>query len=314
MTFGFPRGYDIEKTAANAFPRAAFDTIEFVYHELSVKGGIRHHLHEFPHSPGAEVEKLGRKAYVITFTSHFHNLPGSELDKQYPELYPTRLRQLRELFEKEKTAELVVPTIGTISAVATSWTQSFSASKPTGESVTLEFVEDQEARAFDDQTTDYGAAQISAVNDQLLAAAALAEFNAAATQSFFQDLNDAITAFQAVASAPDMMARVVEGKLRAIENLCIWGDSQLADLQKPENFLVVQALQDLWLSTKKLANNVVQTRGQLLRYRVPKVMTVGQVSTALYGSSERAVEILQLNAFEDALAIQAGTTVVYAAA
>lgn len=321
MTFSFPAGYDVEKTAANAFAKASFGggvpgpgAVEFAYSELTVKGGIRHALHEFPHSPGAEVEKMGRKAYVITFTCTFHRVPGSELDKQYPELYPTRLRQLREMFEKEITAELVVPTIGTIKAVATSWTQTKRAQETTGEEVSLEFVEDQDTtRAFDDQTSDYGMSKMAEANDALLAAAALADFKKGTTQSIFQDINDAITSVQAVFGQADAYSRLVEGKIQAVVNLCSFADSQVDELQDPTNHLVVDALKDLWLAAQQLAANVVESRMQLREYKVPRLMSVGQIATTLYGSSDRAVDLLQLNAFEDALSVPAGFLVIYLA-
>lgn len=319
MTFSFPAGYDVEKTAANAFAKASFGggvpgpgAVEFAYSELTVKGGIRHALHEFPHSPGAEVEKMGRKAYVITFTCTFHRVPGSELDKQYPELYPTRLRQLREMFEKEITAELVVPTIGTIKAVATSWTQTKRAQETTGEEVSLEFVEDQDTtRAFDDQTSDYGMSKMAEANDALLAAAALADFKKQNAIGFFQQLNDAITAVQGFFGQADAMSRLVEGKIRALDQLISWGDAQVDELQNPTNYLVVNALHDLWGSVRAMQENIVEAREEIRLYKVPRKMSVNQISTAIYGSSERGFELMQLNDFKDTLEVQAGTDVRY---
>lgn len=310
MAFAFPRGFDIE-AAASAFDKASFKEIKFPYTNLSIKGGIRYTQHEFPHSPGSEVEKMGRKAYVITFTCDFHYLPGSELDKQYPELYPTGLRQLRELFEKETTASLVVPTIGTIPAVATSWTQNFSAHTSSGENVSLEFVEDQDAtKSFDDQTLDYGVTKMVEANDQLLAAAALLQSKQLI--SITQAINDAVGSVQAVAGVADAMSQVVKGKIEGVKNLCAMADAQSEDLQNPANHAILEALKQVWLAAVKLAENITQSQKQLLLYTTPRLMGVNEIATAKYGSSARSVEIMQLNNFIDALAIPPGTPVVYA--
>ena len=40
-------------------------------------------------------------------------------------------------------------------------------------------------------------------------------------------------------------------------------------------------------------------------------MTIGQVAVAIYGDSSRAVELMQINPIEDALAIKSGTKLRY---
>jgi hypothetical protein len=301
---------------AASFPKMAFGgdagpRIEFPYSDLSVRGAIRYADHEFPHTPGAELEKQGRKPYVITCTAHFHYVQGSELDKQYPDLYPDRLNALRAMFEKEITDALVVPNIGTVKAVAVNWTQTFNVRTPTGETVQLEFREDQdglESFAVRDAPPDL--TLVLEANEALLAAVALADFKKELTKGVFQEINDAVTAVQAGFGQADAYSRLIEGKIRAVENLCVFADGQLEEMQNPEHHLVLNALKDLWFSSKDLAENVVGA-AELKDYRVPKVMSVGQIAAALYGSTDRTVEILKLNEFADALAIPPGTLVVY---
>lgn len=311
MTFAFQRGFDISGAPSAAFAKASFNDIAFPISNISVRGAIRVAQHEFPHSPGAEVEKMGRKPYVIGFMCPFHYLPGSELDKQYPELYPTKLRNLREFFEKELTGSLVIPTIGTIPAVATNWTQTFDAKVSSGEEVALEFLEDQDAtKSFDDQTLDYGVSKMVEANDQLLAAAAL--LKSKQLQSITQTINDAVTAVQSVAGMKDAMSAVVKGKIEAVKDLCAAADAFSDDLQNPANHAILNALKEVWLAAVKLADNISQTQKQLLLYTTPRMMAVNEIAMAKYGSSARSVEIMQLNNFVDALAIPPATPVVYA--
>jgi len=314
MSFSFPGGADIEDVAASKFPKMRFDDVEFPYTDLSVKGGIRETEHEFPHSPGAEIEKGGRKAYRISVTALFHDIPGSALDEQYPNLYPNRLQLLQEKFEKELTAELVVPTIGTMKCVATTWTRDFNAKEPTGEAVKLEFVEDSNtAEAFDLKTLSFGVSKVLAANDALLAAVALADFKSTLGQSIFQDINDAITEVQGALDTADAYSRLVAGKFEAVANLCSTADAYVSELQDPMNSAVLDALKDVWASAQDLAENVVETRSPLLKWRVTRKMSVNQIAMTLYGSTDRTMDILQLNAFEDALEVPAGFLVTYEA-
>lgn len=312
MTFGFPASFDIDGTPANAFPKAAFDGIEFAYSEVQVKGGIRHARHEFPHSPGAEIEKQGRHPYAIQFTCTFHFVKGSALDREYPELYPTRLRQLRERFEKEITADLVVPNIGTIKAVCVGWHQTFKSEHASGETVVLEFLEDQDAaKAFEDQTTDFGATALAETNDALLAALALADFKKAATQSIFQDINDAVTFVQGILGQADAFSNLVAGKIAALNQLISFADSTVEELQDPVNYQVLEALKDLWATCTKIQNEVLGQESQIRVYTVPRLMSVGQIAVEIFGSSEKVGEVLQINSFADEFAVPAGTKVKY---
>lgn len=309
--FSFPRNFDVDGTVANAFPLASFDTIEFPYSDLQVKGGIRFAKHEFPHSPGAEIEKMGRHPYEITFAAWFHDIPKSAIERQYPALY-SRLEQLRERFEQEKTADLVVPTVGTIKAVATSWSQRFNPQTPSGETFEITFVEDQDSATLAPLVIDLADAQSLADSfDSLAAAAAIADFNKVATKGFFQELNDAVTSVQAVFGRADAMSRVIEGKLRALEQLISWGDSQVEEFQNPSNHLVVEALKDVWKATRDLQDNVIGSSQGIRTWTTETVMTVNQIAIHLYGSTEKGFELWQLNSFTDSNKVPAGTDVKY---
>jgi prophage DNA circulation protein len=299
---------------ADAFPRAAFDAVEFPYSEVTVKGASRHAIHEYPHTAGGEPEKMGRRPYMISFRGVFHDVPGSDMWRDYPRLYPDRLRQLRDKFDKELTADLVVPTVGTIKAFATSWAQKFDVRVSSGETFDLEFLEDQQSATLVDFALEYASMTvIRETNDSLQIAAALADFNKVATVGLFQKINDAVTAVQAVSGQADAYARVVEGKIQAVVNLCAYADAALEEMQDPVNHLILNALKDLWLASKELAENIVDTRQDIREYRLPKVMSIGEVSNTLFGTTERGWDILQMNAIEDAFAIPAGTLLKFVA-
>lgn len=301
---------------SDEFPKASFDGLEFAYTDVTVKGGIRYSMHEFPHSAGGEPEKMGRKAYNISFRAHFHEIPGTQLATEYIDAYPDGLRIMREKFEVQLTAPLVIPTVGKIMCVATDWVQRFDVRSPTGETFEMEFVEDQLSVFL---LTGTGAVAASAAlveeaSDAAFAAAALADFKKQDTVGFFQALNDAVTLVQGALGAADAFSRVLEGKLQGLVNLLSYADGQLEEMQNPSNHLVVNALKDLQLAARSLAENVTESQQRVLTYTTPRLMSVGQVSTVLYGTSEHGADVLQLNAINDAFAIPAGTKLKYLSA
>jgi prophage DNA circulation protein len=299
---------------SEAFPSASFDGLAFAYSDNSLKGGIRYAVHEFPHSAGGEPEKMGRKPYVISFHSFFHDVGGSDLARKYPDAYPNGLRLMREKFEIQLTGDLVIPSVGKIKAVATDWVQRFDARSPTGESFDMEFIEDQ-ASVFlitAAESLVAGAASLDEASQALFGQSVLAEMRLAETQSFFQTLHDAVNLVQGVLGAADAFNQVIAGKLEGLADLCSFGDTTLTEMQDPTNHVVVNALKDLGFASRQLADNVSGGGHQTLSvYTVPKVMTIGQVASVLYGSTERGSDILQINAINDAFAIPAGTQLKY---
>lgn len=300
---------------SSAFPKASFAGIPFLYTEVRVKGGLRNASHEFPHAPGEEFEKLGRKAYRVSFKALFHDIPGSAMNANYPDAYPVNIRKLREIFELGKTEDLVIPTIGTIKAFAPDWEQTFRTAVLTGETMDMEFLEDQDAATLVGLVTEFGSPQaVFVANDNLQALAAIADFKSVETAGVMQRINDAVVAVEGVFGRADAASQIVAAKIQQVTTLCQYADAQLSDFQDPMNYEVITAMKDLYLSSRDLAENVTQSQAELRSKTTPKLMSIQQVSQWLFGATDRAAEILQLNAFEDAFAIPAGTTVKYVAA
>lgn len=296
--------------------KAGFDGIEFFVTKVTIRGGLRHAVHEFPHSAGGEIEKMGRKPYVIVMHAEMHNLPGSDLARNYPDLYPVRLTQLRNKFDQEITGPLIVPKLGSIQAVATSWAQNWEARIVSGETFELEFIEDQEAAILAEIAINPASVQaMTEANDELMAKALLAAYKLENDLSVIQKINDAVTAVQGAISQADVASRMLEAKLRAVEDLCSYADSTLESFQDPTNHLIVNALKDVWLSARELAENVVSLDATPIRtWTVPKEMNIAQISTKLFGTSEKGMEILQMNDIADSDAIPPGQVIKYLAA
>jgi hypothetical protein len=88
----------------------------------------------------------------------------------------------------------------------------------------------------------------------------------------------------------------------------------LALFNDPMNWPVLDAVHDVWASANAVSLDVLAQSRPMESFFVPRTMTVLEVSIAVYGDTTHALELLQLNAFNDALAIPPGTIVIYYAA
>lgn len=290
------------------FPFASFDGDNFPYSLISIKGGMRHHVHEYPHSPGGDVEKMGRKLYVFRFRIPFHNLPGSKLEQQFQGLFPDRLKIFISKFDRQASGLLMVPSIGSMKCVATDWDGTADmADALSGETWNFEFIEDVDQAGILGTVPSLG---VHAMADAMAALQKVATI--AQIPSAFDELQDAVNSLLALAGEADLYSRLVAGKIEGIANLCGTLDREIKELQDPLNWPVVEALKDVWANAVDLAENIPGVQGgQLSTYRVPTLMSVGQIAQALYGSADRGTDIMQINPIDDPFAIKAGTELKY---
>ena len=123
----------------DSYPQASFSGITFPVESSRIKGGIRDHIHEYPHSPGGSPEKLGRMLYEFTVQVHF-----DARFTNYPGLYPQSLNQLTTLFEAQTTADFRLPQMpASVSCYCRAWTREMTNRIRSGERVELVFMEDQ---------------------------------------------------------------------------------------------------------------------------------------------------------------------------
>lgn len=289
----------------NAFenlPRAAFVGLEFPVESVRVRGGLRYHVHEYPHVPGGDLEKLGRKLYEVEMHANFQATFA-----KYPGLWPQRLEFLRTLFDAGTTGELVIPTIGPMQACATEWDQEMTARILSGEKATFKFIEDQESAFAFKELVSVDVAGLAAL-------AADFEFQADKYQldrSITDQLVDAVNAVLAVSDQIDAYGLLLAAKIGMVAALCNEFDQRVDAFGDPTRHPVLDAMKELWAASQSLAKNVQGTASSFALYEVKTPMTIGDVSTAIYGDTTHAIELLQLNPIENAFDIRPGTTVRY---
>ena len=277
-------------------PRASFKALEFPVVSVRVRGGIRDHLHEFPHLPAAANEKLGRKPYEIEMIADFQTTFA-----RWPGLWPKRLADLRDLFEAETSDWLVIPTIGNMWCYCREWDQDMDAKVLSGERATFKFIEDSQDTFLLNLVTTPNALP-NAANE-------LADLSLSLKPkpSIFDDITDAVNSVMAVIDQGNAYGGLVESKILALSALCKEADQRI-ELQDCTNFRILNALRDLWSSANKLLTDTQQTGGKIVKFRVPVTMSVTDVSSLVYkGDASRGVEILNLNPIDDAFAIPGGT-------
>lgn len=287
--------------------RARFGDVEFPVREISVHGGIRYKLHEYPHRPGSKIEKLGRKAYEIEVSVPFHaNLIG------WPNLWPEGLSEIRTLGEAQFTRELLIPTIGTVPAVCVDWSQVMSAKIRSGEDVRLKFIEDATSDFLFDALV-----QVTKVD----LAALLKDFKIAAEKvtprpTLFDSIDDLTLAISTVGDTASDAANQVAAKVAQCKELIETADRTLKVLTRPDETAapIIESMRDLWVALDTLERDIAETRTPLIPYVVPRTMSVGEISDALYQDGTRGAEIMRINPLTDPFLVKAGTRLqVYAA-
>ena len=284
------------------FPALRFAGIAWPYKRIRIKGGLRDHVHEYPHSPGGAPEKLGRKLYEISIEGIFlENLLREELADLYD-----RLGQLRAIFEAGRTEDLTLPNIGTIKAYASEWGQELVAKIRSGEMGDFQFREDQSAAFLANALTQSSPRDFSSKMDTLFEEAEENGYG-----SVFDDLQNAVNDVLAVFDQVDLGASLIEAKIRQVAGMCKELDQRIDIFDDPGNHRILDALHELWTSANDLNADLNQKSARLINYIVPQRMAIGDVAAAVYGDAGRGFDILQLNAIDDAFEIPAGAVLRY---
>jgi prophage DNA circulation protein len=292
-------------TAMDKMLPCSFAGIAFPVESVEIRGAYRTHTHEYLYTPGGDVEKLGRRLYEFQIQANFQ-----DTFRTYPGLYPNGLARLMRLIETGESFPLVVPNVGTITAVCTAWDRSLVARCKSGERVRFSFLEHQD-QAF---LVENVVAEGSAVIQDRLSVAADIFSKKAPDIGLLDSIENAASAVLAVADQAEMMSNLVEAKLLALTSLCEQADASLEILNDPAQHEVLDALLGLWSAAEKLHTDVLKLHKPVQTFVVPATMGVMQVAAKIFnGSTDRAMELLQLNAFQDLTAIPEGTQVRYAA-
>jgi len=286
--------------------QAAFQSIVFPITSCESVGAIRDHHHIYPHAAGASPELMGRQLYVFRMEANFQaTFP------KYPGLWPYRLRDLRRLWENQTIADLVVPTIGTIKAYCRNWSIRMDARIRSGEKVQLEFVEDQDATQLTASLISVRLNSLRTATSNFSRLSALNDFqNDSKTESLFDAITDSANAVLAISDQAELAGNLISAKLQHLIGLIGEAD-RLIFSEDPMNYKLSSAMKDVWDVALSTVEDIGFKKQPLKIYVANSTMPMNQISVGIYGTADKTVELLQLNAVEDVFAVPAGTQIRY---
>jgi hypothetical protein len=285
------------------FPLASFEGAEFPWETYSIVGGVRDHVHEYPHRDGGDTEHLGRKLYEVKFTPVFQ---AGLLPERYARLFPDRLQAIRRLFESSAVGDLVIPHIGSIKAKAISWAETARSNNVSGVDVEWTFREDMSGVFGQDFVMLTNSLQ-SKLTDWQIEVDRLPE-----RPSIFDRINDVALQVLQIKGSADIYGGLISAKVDGLLALMQLADTTVDELQDPDNYFLLDQMGRLMGAVVDVGRDVASKGQELKVYTVPMTMSVGDVSSAVYkGDTTRGAEIMQLNTLFDPLAVPAGERLLY---
>lgn len=286
-------------SAFDQLQQASFAGYVFPVREMTVSCKLRDHVHVYPHAPGGQPEKLGRDLYEFKMTCPFHGtLPG------YPKLWPETLASLRVIYEGGGSFDLVVPTIGTITAYCIGWSERMDAKHRSGVVAEFTFREDSSEMFLVTELIAARTAATFAARQTLQAVVTDYEIE----ESLLDQIIAAVTELERMKGRAEQEAYLISAKAASVVALCDRAAS-LPVFDIAPNYVVLDALREVQSATFALMRDAGQGK-PLVEYTVPGPlpMPIGLVSMKLYGDTSHSLELMRLNAIPDPLAVLPGTT------
>lgn len=279
-----------------------FKGIAFPVRSVNVRGGLRDHVHEFPHAAGGQPEKLGRKLYEIRMVACFH-----VTFRQYPDLWPKGITDLFQLFETGETAQLAVPTLGVIFAYCVDWSKDQEARARSGENAEFLFREDASNKnspysftvgSIEKLEADFKKFQVEAEKMKGIGGIG----------GLVDNITNSVNSVTAIKDQVELQSNLVAANVTKVATLCQQGNATLKIFDQSENHAVKEALHNLWYSAYKLTKDITQRAGTPKTFTTPAMMPVTTIAKSLYGDSSRATDILRMNQIVDPFRVPPNTT------
>lgn len=288
-------------SAISQLKQASFDGIAFPYTACDVSLVTRHFAHVYIHTNGGELEKLGLALRKFTFTIPAHDT----LQPPYRNFYSTTLPKLWDRWQRLVTAALVVPSVGTVQAMAVDPKRSIR-QLTSGESVEVQFLEDSKTLATFDAVFTPSVNTLPTTVRAVVRAAPTA-----VPASLLDRLLAAINDVMALAALGETYARQWTAKITAVVNLCetIY---RLPVMALPSSVACLDLLLELHFAAVRMREDAQRRSRPVLTWpaRTSARMAAGQIAAWIYGDTGRVGELLALNDW-DPLNVPSGSLVRY---
>lgn len=271
---------------------ASFRGVEFEFQ--AVEDGLERRVaeHLVPYANGAQLEDLGRAPRPTSFTAVF-----------YGEDYLARLGALLTVLDEGVTGPLVHPLYGTWQAKYVSGRLSASHDQRDVISIQLEFREDGLNQALNDLFSfdaaaaelDEDIADLQADYSALGRTVAAVESAIADAQAFADDVSDAVDDAR---SRVDQLQRYVLDAVRAVDDL---------DAAIDDTWRTVTSLRTVVHGAKRVSEQAQRRSPTITNREIETPIPLPLLALKLYGSVDRVVDLLRLNAIENPFLVPPGT-------
>lgn len=312
-------------SALDLAPRHSLDGLEFPAISSKSECEIRHKLHEYPRVDGADTERQGRSLWRWTV-----QIPAHATFRAYPYLFPYTVTRLRKLHEEARTVPFVHPIDGTYQAWITKFEQNLEGNKRSGVALTLTIQEELSIRPVTEQLRIGVSLDGALAGDIAAIKAKLAEFDADTYElDLFDKLFQKLDEFFSYRNGAQKDLLGYQARLERIIELVQKVDASAKTLLNPEAWPIVQGLGRLMDAVVRIgtspvtsgqidaanaaggATGRVTTGLQFRYYTVPRNMTVGQLSSVLYGDATHVATLLSFNVVLDPTTVKAGIVIRY---
>jgi hypothetical protein len=318
-------------TALSNLAPASFGGQKFEFTSMHIRGGQRYHLLEYRKRNGGRVDRQGRRPYAITFDAWWHeNISLPDEGAGFPMGFDRMLRRL----EKGETDDLYVPSLGVIRAFCHNWDATMNVRVRSGMTTQLEFIEDSEEQTLEELaaigTTKLDAKattfeqEVAALRLQLAAQRAqeavpgsLPEFPPLPIDEVETlDLVDSVVQMardiESIRDQADLYGSLMSAKVESLIAAMARIERTMA-FQQPENWSAIKAGREMWSSAVELSKDLRGTRLPLRVFEVPRVMSIQEISLAIFGDTSHGFELLMNQSFtiDDPMVIQPGTQMQY---
>lgn len=293
------------------YERCSFESVQCPFTSMSITSGSRMSTHEYRWIKGGVDEDHGRTLYDFSVDAVFHD------DKRFsPPLFPDALDSLRGHFNARTVGVLVVPHIGRVKCRIKDWSETLDGGNRSGATAKIVFREHETNRFINATATKVSASSYqNSLDSWALAAENLRrDFELSLIPESDADLFDQITAAAnsvlAFRDQGSLVGELIGSKIQSLVNLFYEAESTVS-FNNPMNYDAIFAMKDLWAATVGLIESPATGSSEPRVYTTERTMSVMDIADRVHGSTEYANEILGLNNFQDAMAVPAGTRVIY---
>ncbi len=300
--------------------RCTFEGWRIPIVDMEIRSTRRRTIHEYLWIAGGKREDHGRGIYTFQVSTTFQADPRFS-----PPLFPDTMNALRGHYNSGTVGTLVVPHIGPVKCTIQDWGGHLSGSMLSGCTATLTFEEDSTNR-FLPQGVQVNAASfgtaLSAFKLQVAEALPVTEPDPNAplelvpdaesnARDLFDQIGDVADQILAFRDQAELNGELIASKVDFLRRLMGDASDMLAWLDDPMNWETLYALRDLQAAAIDVSERPTDNLVKPKHFVVDRQMSIMQVSTRIFGTTERARDIMGLNDIPDAMRIPAGKRLIY---